>query len=137
MRAPFRPRDRTGSVKHCLCKATINALLVAVVLGLGTGCGQANGTVLGRAPAGSPTTVLAVRAGDTPRHITLCGRLVEKCPVAGCWFRLDDGTGVIKVDTKTAGFVVTEVPLETRLTVAGRIIADGDEQTIEATGLRF
>ena len=102
-----------------------------------TGCGKSKGKVLGQPPAGPPKTVLAVRAGDTPPKVVLQGRLVEKCPVAGCWFRVQDETGLIKVDTKTAGFVVTEIPLETVVTVAGTVAAEGDEPVIEATGLRF
>jgi len=63
--------------------------------------------------------------------------MLEKCPVAGCWFRLQDRTGIIKVDTKLAGFVVVNVPLESKVTVAGKVAADGDQIVIEATGIRY
>lgn len=63
--------------------------------------------------------------------------MIEKCPAAGCWFRLQDETGTIKVDTKSAGFVVSAVPLETKITVAGKIHDTGEEVTIEATGVRY
>ena len=111
-------------------------LLVTALLTL-AGCHRQPGKVLGTAPSGEVRTVLAVRAGDTPPKVTLSGKMVEKCPVAGCWFRLQDATGTIKVDTRTAGFVVTELPLETKLTVAGKIADTGDEVVIEATGLRY
>lgn len=101
------------------------------------GCYKPQGTVLGKAPQGEPKTILAVRAGDTPPQVTLSGIMVEKCPVAGCWLRLSDGTGTIKVDTKAAGFVVVNVPLESKVTVSGRIVTEGDEVLIEATGLRY
>ena len=104
---------------------------------LATGCHKSQGTVLGKAPKGEPQTVLAVRAGDTPPRVTVSGVMIEKCPVAGCWFRLRDRTGVIKVDTKSAGFVVVKVPLESQVTVAGKVVADGDEVVIEATGVRY
>lgn len=113
-------------------------LLLALTLTLGVaGCNQQHGTVLGKAPKGVPTTVLAVRAGDTPPEVTLAGTMVEKCPVAGCWLRLQDATGTIKVDTKSAGFVVVNVPLETKITVQGKIVSEGDEVTIAASGLRY
>jgi len=82
-------------------------------------------------------TVLSVRAGTTPPQVTVAGVLIEKCPVAGCWFRLRDSTGVIKVDTKPAGFVVVNVPLESKVTVAGKVVAEGDDVIIEATGVRY
>jgi len=113
---------------HALCLA---GLLAA------SGCGQSTGRVKGLPPKGQPRTVLAVRAGDTPQTVTLQGTLIEKCPVAGCWFRLQDETGVIKVDTKTAGFVVSEIPLQRTLTVRGKLAQDGDETILEATGIRY
>jgi len=112
------------------------ALLVSALL-LAAGCHRQEGKALGKAHFGEPRSILAVRAGDTPRVVTLAGVMTEKCPVAGCWFRLTDSTGTIKVDTKTAGFVVTEIPLETRMTVAGRVVQSGDEITIEASGVRY
>jgi uncharacterized protein YdeI (BOF family) len=108
-----------------------------VCLLLTAGCHRTAGTVLGKAPEGELRTILSVKAGDTPPQVTLSGVMIEKCPVAGCWFRLRDGTGVIKVDTKLAGFVVVDLPLETKLTVAGKVVADGNEVAIEATGLRY
>ncbi len=66
-----------------------------------------------------------------------CQKPQGTCPVAGCWFRLRDGTGVIKVDTKSAGFVVVNLPLGIPMTVAGKAVAEGDEVMIEATGIRY
>jgi len=112
-------------------------LIVVLSLVVLTGCSRPKGKVLGKAPGGEPRTILAVHAGDTPPLVTLAGTMTEKCPVAGCWFRLTDGTGTIKVDTQAAGFVVADVPLETKMTVAGKITQSGDETIIEATGVRF
>jgi hypothetical protein len=63
--------------------------------------------------------------------------MIEKCPVAGCWFRLQDPTGTIKVDTKSAGFVVVDVPLQSQVIVAGKVVAEGSDVVLEATGLRY
>jgi uncharacterized protein YdeI (BOF family) len=113
------------------------ARVLLIALLLASGCHKPQGTVLGKAPAGEPRTILSVKAGDTPPQVTLSGVMIEKCPVAGCWFRLRDRTGIIKVDTKLAGFVVVDLPLETKMTVAGKVVADGSEVAIEATGLRY
>lgn len=110
--------------------------LAFIVLFIG-GCHKPKGTVLGAAPGGEARTVLAVQAGETPSNVTLTGVMIEKCPVAGCWFRLRDRTGVIKVDTKMAGFVVVEVPLESTVTVCGNVVTEGDEVVLQATGVRY
>jgi hypothetical protein len=63
--------------------------------------------------------------------------MVEKCPVAGCWLKLQDTTGTILVDTKMAGFVVVNVPLESKVKVSGKIVTEGDEVLLEASGLQY
>jgi uncharacterized protein YdeI (BOF family) len=104
---------------------------------LASGCHRQNGSVLGKAPTGDVRNIIAVRAGETPPTVTLKGRIVEKCPVAGCWFYLQDATGTIKVDTKAAGFVVVNVPLQTTVTVTGTILTESEDVSIQASGLRY
>lgn len=111
--------------------------IALVCLLLTAGCHKPESTVLGKAPKGEPRTILSVKAGDTPPQVIVQGVMIEKCPVAGCWFRLRDNTGTIKVDTKLAGFVVVDLPLETKMTVEGKVTADGSEVMIEATGVRY
>ncbi len=108
-----------------------------LVLGLVLGCSKPQGTVLGKVPKGDVSTILAIRAGDTPPQVTIRGVMIEKCPEAGCWLRVRDNTGVIRVDTKSSGFVVVNVPLESQVTVSGKIVTEGDEVLLEASGLRF
>ena len=57
--------------------------------------------------------------------------------MAGCWFILQDSTGRVRIDTKTAGFVVTEVPLRTRMAVAGKVEREEGVTNLSATGARF
>lgn len=69
--------------------------------------------------------------------VVLQGTLTKKCPVAGCWFMLQDSTGTIKVDTKNAGFVVTDIPLKTSVNIAGRVVTNGLERSIDAIGVLY
>jgi uncharacterized protein YdeI (BOF family) len=101
------------------------------------GCGVRTPVILGRAPDGDVGTIATVRASRESSPATLRGVMVEKCPVAGCWFMLRDDTGTIKVDTKDAGFVVVGVPLKTAMTVAGKVVANGSDRMIQASGLRY
>jgi uncharacterized protein YdeI (BOF family) len=113
-------------------------LFYAMTLALfATGCGKQEGTVLGKRPKGEVETILAVRDGITPPEVTLRGAILEKCPTAGCWFVLQDRTGVMKVDTKSAGFVVSQIPLATEVMVSGKIVYQEDVATLNATGLRY
>ena len=108
-----------------------------ILLLLAGGCRKPDGKVLGKPPKGEVYNVIAVKAGDTPSQVTIQGVMIDKCPVAGCWFHLRDRTGTIKVDTKAGGFVVVDLPLEIQLTVAGKVVSDGKDIVLEATGLRY
>lgn len=116
-------------IKRVICILGAVALLGA--------CGKPQGTVLGKAPRGEPQTILAVRDGITPPDVTLRGKIIQKCPTAGCWFHLADRTGAMKVDTKNAGFVVVKIGLQTEVTVSGKVVHEGDEPVLQATGLRY
>ena len=82
-------------------------------------------------------SILAALASGPGTEATIQGVLVEKCPVAGCWFVLHDATGTVRVDTKSAGFVVVDVPLNSRLVVAGRWVREGNETNLAASGVRY
>lgn len=116
---------------------TIRFILLAGALLATSGCGNSGAKVKGKNPKGTTKTVLAIRAGDTGPNVVLSGTMDEKCPTAGCWFWLNDTTGMIRVDTKAAGFVVTEVPLHKQVTVAGRVVEQEGEAVLHATGIRY
>lgn len=134
MRTTVSSGDRAGAM---MLPAMRLAGVSLISLLLFSGCGKPLGTVLGKVPKGEPVSILSVHAGNTPPQVVLNGVMIEKCPTAGCWFRLRDGTGVIKVDTKAAGFVVVNVPLDSNVTVAGKVTAVGNDVQIEATGVRY
>src|ERR1051326_2883888 len=108
-------------MKSSLIKSLGTLFIFALTL---AGCSQASQHVLGVAPASDVSiTARALAAAPAAQRVTLRGEMIEKCPVAGCWFMLKDQTGVVRVDTKSAGFVVTDVPLHTTLTVSGQVVA--------------
>lgn len=111
------------------------ALLPAALLFVG--CDRAGSQILGTAPSTPATTLAAARSTTGGAAVTVAGVMVEKCPEAGCWFFLEDGTGRVKVDTKTAGFVVVEVPLRRRMEVVGQWVTNGQEVILAASGLRY
>jgi uncharacterized protein YdeI (BOF family) len=112
------------------------AVIITAVAWL-TGCSLHNETRLGAAIDGQPTTVAQLQKASVDSPVVLVGTMTRKCPVAGCWFTLHDETGDIHVDTKNAGFVVVDVPLNSRLTVIGRVTSNGASSSIDATGLRY
>lgn len=64
------------------------------------------------------------------------GEMVEKCATVGCWFKLRDKTGIVRVSTSGASFVVSDVPLHTHIRVTGRMQA-GAEATVAASGIQY
>ena len=110
------------------------ALLLLIAL---AGCSQKPQHILGIAPlAAVSATAHDLSAAPEAKQVTLHGEMIEKCPVAGCWFMLKDKTGVVRVDTKSAGFVVSNVPLHTTLTVSGQVVS-GTEPQVSATGISY
>ena len=101
------------------------------------GCGGQAPKVLGAPPeAAANSTVKGIVAASSGKPVTLRGEMTEKCPVAGCWFMLKDKTGIVRVDTKASGFVVSDVPLHSILTVTGTVVA-GIQPGVAATGVRY
>lgn len=116
-------------INRCLPLLVLPALLL-------TGCAQKPSNVLGVAPASQTNTEVKQLAAKNGSVVTIQGEMVEKCPVAGCWFMLRDKTGTVRVDTKQAGFVVSEVPLHTQMTVSGTV-ASSPEVGVKASGVRY
>ncbi|HEX5323742.1 MAG TPA: hypothetical protein VFW40_08145 [Capsulimonadaceae bacterium] len=100
-----------------------------------SGCVLDQSQVLGIAPPAGPVTPIR-DLKETAKPVVIAGKMVEKCPISGCWFKMTDGTGLIKVDTKNAGFVVMNIPLNTQVTVSGTM-HKGDEPLLEAKGVRY
>jgi uncharacterized protein YdeI (BOF family) len=108
------------------------------ILVLLAGCSEGETRQLGRSfEDHTVATVTVARQTNAEASIILRGIMMQKCPVAGCWFMLRDDDGTIKVDTKNAGFVVVDVPLQSTVTVVGRVMTNGSERFIDATGLRY
>jgi len=116
-----------------LCRLTIPI----IAGGLFSGCGGHSPKVLGSPPeAEASGTVRQLTQVSSGKPVTLRGEMTEKCPVAGCWFMLKDKTGIVRVDTKASGFVVSEVPLHSTVTVTGTVVA-GTQPGVAATGVRY
>src|SRR4028118_103184 len=99
------------------------ACCVATVIWCG-GCTSTT-TRLGQEPDGTGVQT-TVREARPSQIVSLSGVMVEKCPTSGCWFRVRDETGIIRVDTRAAGFVVTNVPLQSHVTLAGTVVKRGE-----------
>ena len=129
MFSPGRARHRTRAVKNFL-------LLSILCLTAALGC-RRQPTVLGQKPDSIPVVIASISARTNSPSLTVRGQIIEKCPVAGCWFYLRDQTGTIKVDTKASRFVVVKIPLGTTVVVSGKIISEGSGRILEASGLEY
>jgi len=112
-------------------------LIVAVAVLFLVGCSKREEKSLGGVIAGERATVAQTSEFNAGDSVVIDGTMTEKCPVAGCWFVLRDQTGTIKVDLKNSEFVVVDVPLKSKMIVAGRVATNGTDRFIEATAARF
>ena len=111
----------------------VTAVLVLTLVG----CASKSDHVLGVAPVAAAASIVSqLSSASANTTVTLHGEMIEKCPVAGCWFMLKDKSGVVRVDTKAAGFVVSDVPLHTTMTVSGTVTT-GAQREVAATGIRY
>jgi hypothetical protein len=116
-------------------------LMVIVCWATWTLRAASSGRELGRPPRGAViATIDALRrspgtfAGKT---IAVSGQLTQRCPTAGCWFYLNDGTGDLRVDARPGSFSVLGLPIGARLTVYGRLVREpGEDLQFAAVGAR-
>lgn len=109
--------------------------LLPITLLAFAGCAPQSARLLGHASDfGPPTAIRDLR--PSPKFVTIEGTMVEKCPISGCWFKVQDRSGILKVDTNAAGFVVADVPTGSRVTVSGTFQTE-PEREISAQGVRY
>jgi hypothetical protein len=120
----------------------IACLLLVVVCWAGwTLRAASSGHELGHPPSGAVSvTIAALRRNPTAlsgKTLAVTGQMTKRCPTAGCWFYLNDGTGDLRVDARAGSFSVLGLPIGARLTVYGRLIREpGEDLQIAAVGAR-
>lgn len=102
-------------------------------------CGPAPGPI-GQAPPGDavPLTVrqLIDHSAEYAGHsVSLTGKIVVEC-TQGCWFFLNDGTGLIYVDLKPAGLTIPQ-RIGARVTIRGQIQGSGGNLQILGEAVEF
>lgn len=74
-------------------------------------------------------------ADYTDKTVKVEGKIVKLCP-AGCWFNLDDGTGVIHVTLNSEEFVMPQESLNSIVVVEGVFDYEDDYASIFASGVK-
>jgi hypothetical protein len=97
---------------------------------------------LGHPPDSAPPTTIAAIHRDAPafvgKMVSVTGWMTQRCPTAGCWFYLNDGTGDLRVDAQPGGFTVMGLPMGARLTVFGTVVREpGEDPQFAAVGVRW
>src|SRR4051794_9330890 len=84
---------------HIFRNTALACLMVSGALSLG--CHSEPQHLLGASFNDAPPAAIQMLAAKpAPASVVVQGEMIEKCPVAGCWFVLKDRTGVVRVDTK-------------------------------------
>jgi uncharacterized protein YdeI (BOF family) len=101
------------------------------------GCAARQAVTRPESAGGEIVSLAAVKKMKVATPVIAQGMMVEKCPIAGCWFKLHDRTGTIKVDLKATNLTVTNVALNTKVTVHGTVVPNGSEKMVQATSATF
>ncbi len=71
----------------------------------------------------------------TAQRVSLTGKITVECP-EGCWFFLDDGTGIIYIDLKPAELTIPQ-KIGSRVTLTGKIKGSGGNLQILGEEVKF
>jgi len=114
-------------------------MLLAAAWAISGGCSRSEtGSLYGQAMSGHSLTKVSdilARPGEYDgRVIALRGKIVQECP-SGCWFNLEDETGVIYVNLESSGF---EIPQYTgkEVTVEGTVMVQGQRVMVVGKGVK-
>ena len=69
------------------------------------------------------------------KTVKLEGKIVAECPT-GCWFDVDDGTGVLHVDTKPSGYAIPQ-RVGKKVVVEGEIYERGGKPIMIGKGVEI
>lgn len=119
----------------------ISLLMLVVCWATWTLQAASSGHELGRPARGAISATIA-ELRRTPgafrdKAVAVTGQVTKRCPTAGCWFYLNDGTGDLRIDARPGSFSVLSVPIGARLTVFGRLVQEpAEDLQIAAVGAR-
>lgn len=88
--------------------------------------------------AAVPVTVRQLIDGSdkyADERVSLTGKITVECP-QGCWFFLDDGTGMIYIDLKPAELTIPQ-KIGSRVTLMGKIKGSGGNLQILGDEVKF
>lgn len=80
-------------------------------------------------------TLEAKNSDYSGKTVKVEGEIVKLCP-SGCWFNLDDGTGVIHVSLNPESFVMPQDSLNSKVLVEGTFDYEDDYASIYAAGVK-
>lgn len=116
--------------------------VLAAAWAISGGCGHGGGggdSLYGEAMSGLSITKISdilARPGEYDgKAVALRGKIVQECPT-GCWFNLEDQTGVIYVDIKPSGFAIPQYTGK-EVTVEGTVTVRGQRVMILGKGVKI
>jgi len=111
-------------------------LLIGGVFVIG-GCGRAeeHGQTVSNAAVTTIQDILSTPQRYADRLVKVHGKIVTECPT-GCWFEVEDGSGILYVDTKASGFAIPQ-RVGKDVTVEGVISTKRAKPMMDAQGAKI
>lgn len=94
------------------------------------------------APPSSDVDALSVPAGALSEEmmgqtVTVTGRVVEQCPAAGCWLRVEATDGATFVDLLSSPVRLSQDHVGELAEVTGEVVRRGSDFAIQAQSVEF
>jgi uncharacterized protein YdeI (BOF family) len=137
----MKPIRTARAARSLVAVAAVVGLMAvsAAVLVLAGGCGSSeSGDLYGEPLSGleiAKVRDILARPGEYDgKAVALQGKIAQECP-SGCWFNLQDDTGVIYVDINPSGFAIPQYAGK-KVTVEGTVAVQGRRVMVVGKGVR-
>jgi len=119
-----------------LITISIVCLIIAVAI---TGCAGSN--IYGKAISDRPVLKIKEiednKADYEGKNVKIEGKITEVCQTMGCWFKVNDGTGIMYVDLEMGrNFVIPKNSVGEHVTAEGKFRNDNGFLKIVGNGVK-
>ena len=126
-------------MKSLIKKLTIACLFIFITGIIITGCSSKNITYGNKISENSNIKIKEIQENKdnySDKRVVLEGKITQICP-AGCWFNLNDGTGIMYVNLSGKEYVMEQSRLNSSATVEGKVKYNDSGLSLIPSGIKI